>query len=327
MNDKVQEILDNKGELSKLIIGRSFRQSAVVLGVGTDTIIKYSKKHGIADLSVKSPDVLYRDLTREIKWADPIIPSEEKDLIVTSDFHIPFMSKFWFNVMMETAKKEKIKSLVIAGDLIDAEHFGIFVRPGESEPWQKTNLPAIREAFSRMLEWFKNIYITTGNHTKRIFRQMLYTINSNNLLQIFVPHESDRIHWTDCDYFTWESENGLWRICHPSGPYATSVMIKAPTLATDLADKYDCHVAQGHRHFVGMAISKYRRKLGIDTGGLFDAEQLLYINRTNRAPIWDNGFLILKKGRPTIIHSNITDMNPMMEKFRLMPGWEEDMIE
>ncbi len=86
-----------------------------------------------------------------------------------------------------------------------------------------------------------------------------------------------------------------WMITHPKNYSQTKNRI-----SYRLAGKYECNTCSAHGHFIGMVASESGKYIAIDSGGLFDMKKILYAQNTTTYPVWNQGFVLIVNGFPTL---------------------------
>lgn len=216
------------------------------------------------------------------------------DAIVTSDWHVPYCDLNLAEKVIDTAKKNKIKKIVIAGDFLNLDILSVFV----SKPYElDKELDNAYDVWSLLSETFEEIIYLPGNHEWRLNRKLETPCEFRRIVRMFAQEtENCKIITSEYDSITLFSENSEWLICHPKNysPVKNRIAYK-------LAGKYECNVISAHGHFCGMVVSESGKYVCIDSGGLFDPNKILYAQNTTTYPVWNQGFVMIVEGKPTIM--------------------------
>ena len=222
--------------------------------------------------------------------------------MITADWHMPLFSPAWFNHMMETAEREKIRTLVIGGDLFNmdalARHEPIAQgdRKGRRDMF-KAEIAVARSSMRVALEWFDQIYVIWGNHDFRFLRFLQYKTNFKTAMEILLGDEiaDERVYISNLDHLwvrphkdapSWES----WYVCHPEN-YS-----KVPlSVARQLSPIHRANVITAHAHHFAYGHAVDGKMRVADAGGLFDHKLQGYLQRTATFPTHQNGYSWIDK--------------------------------
>jgi predicted phosphodiesterase len=279
-------------------------------GETTQLITLYRDGYNVRDIS-KQLGRTRKSITRKLenlnvkrferktfKWSEEIkLPQRViiyGDAIVTSDWHVPYCDLNLAEKVIDTAKKNKIKKIVIAGDFLNLDILSVFV----SKPYElDKELDNAYDVWSLLSETFEEIIYLPGNHEWRLNRKLETPCEFRRIVRMFAQEtENCKIITSEYDSITLFSENSEWLICHPKN-YS---QIKN-RIAYRLAGKYECNTISAHGHFCGMVVSESGKYVCIDSGGLFDPNKILYAQNTTTYPVWNQGFAMVVGGKPTIL--------------------------
>jgi len=215
---------------------------------------------------------------------DPLYLDKTPALII-SDTHAPYQNKQLLMNAFELAKKYKLKTLIHAGDLIDAASLNSQAK-GETTTAIETDVEHARSLLYYAKTFFTRIILMPGNHDgyylkkKSVsFKQFIYDI-------VLLGKYADTFITTEYDYVFY---NGFAIIGHPSNYDMTP-----GKLAADLSDKYNLHALVGHDHLYG-AMKGKNNKWGISIGGMFMPNSFWYKSRSYSVfPHSQLGFVIIK---------------------------------
>jgi len=214
------------------------------------------------------------------------------DCIITSDWHVPYCDLNLAEKVLEVAQKNKIKKIVIAGDFLNLDILSTFV----SKPYElDKELDNAYEVWKVLSAEFDEIVFIPGNHEYRLNRRLETPCEFRRLVRLFTE-PSEKVITSEYDSITLFSENSEWLICHPKNYSPVKNRI-----AYRLAGKYECNVISAHGHFCGMVVSESGKYVCIDSGGLFDPNKILYAQNTTTYPVWNQGFVMVVGGKPTIM--------------------------
>lgn len=243
---------------------------------------------------------LSRDGPQSSWLAPPITIGPEfrimsKNILVTSDWHIPFVQRETYELFLSVAEKERVKDLIIGGDFWDLDDISSFandknVALAKEVEYVKHYLDELEKRFSR-------IWIVSGNHERRWSRWIQGKLDIHYLYNLTgLPLEEVNI--TSRDYLV---INDAFRVCHSKNYSKTPCDI-----AKRLARKYQMNILNAHGHFCEESYiyeNEYvrdKRYYVADIGGFFDKEQISYMQATSTYPDLDNGFALVQDNEPQL---------------------------
>jgi len=214
------------------------------------------------------------------------------DFIVAGDFHIPFQSCEMCDYMVDVAKREKIKELIIGGDFLDEKD--LYRLPDQS-PDQKAYLNEHLGYAERFLDdlshYFMRIYWLSGDHDERLLKRVDYRINLPRFVRSFTDLQ-EKGKLIVSDYFHC-IVNDSWRISHPD-----KATRRATTKPLQLVHKYHMNVICLHGHTGGTEWDEGQKYQAIALGCMTDEEKHWYTQvRDTGYPLWRKQFAILKNNK------------------------------
>lgn len=257
---------------SLLDCGLSYSQIASALNsparpVTTDTIGKWVDRRRIK--RVLPPTRTYNDYLRL-----------SGDWVVSSDYHIPYTDVELIRLMITTAKKFKVRNLLVAGDFLDQAAFSTFFVQEELD--FREELEGAREIFKLLAGWFTNIKFLLGNHDIRLLKLLQFKLGAEDFFKMI----SDKVQVSQYPYC---KINNKWYITHPKN-YSKI----ATRVAHWLNHREQCHVGVAHGHAMGVTYSPSGREVLFDTGGIFDQTRVEYKNLIDTTHAnWISGFSLI----------------------------------
>lgn len=233
----------------------------------------------------------------EIKRFKPLVVTG--DAMVTADYHIPLHDPIWLNVMINCAKKNGIKKLIIGGDYWNMDQFSSFLPLQPEASWEieryEGNLIA-----KTLLKTFDEITFIWGNHDFRLTKSTGFKESFTDCMKwafhALSEEEMSKIKFSDLDYMFYEPGDGrTYRVCHPKNFSNTPLSVPLA-----LAVKYDCSIITAHSHHCALGVAPNSRDLVMEVGGFFDKKRTEYIQRTNTSHEWVQGFIMFKDGTPEV---------------------------
>lgn len=213
------------------------------------------------------------------------------NLMITADYHIPLYNVQHVNDMIESARRNGIHDLVIAGDFFNFDALSRFdPKQEEASLWREINegIAVMRV----LLETFDNIYYLWGNHDARLHKALGFKMQFAEAMRMLFgkldDSVSDKLHFSNLDHMFVYTDS-VWYICHPAR--YSQVPLATPRL---LADKLKCNIITAHAHHFAAGYAKDGETRVAEAGGLFSAYKTEYLQRTTVFPNWQNGFAYLK---------------------------------
>lgn len=233
------------------------------------------------------------------------IEMDDGKLLIVSDIQAPTYDVDWVHLVSPTAQALGIKTLILAGDTINADfhstHPKMFPQPSAQQ-----ELSSARALIEEWLRWFDRIIMLPGNHEDRFLKANAGELGMRELVSLITT--SDRVEWSHYDRLFLNSEMGRWVITHNTDYSRTQLLV-----ANKLANKFHCHALVGHQHHAAMGWDEWGRYMLVDNGGLFMPREMAYVNmRTNARAVMKRGFSSLIQGRPTL-YCEWTDWNTIFD--------------
>lgn len=228
---------------------------------------------------------IYAQMLQEQRNPLNISVDEDEPVLVTSDWHSPFVSQPYVELLDEVRKDHDVKILLSGGDLWDCDNYSSFVKLTLMESFQGEV-----DAVAFWLKWirrrFKNSYFCAGNHEYRWINVNGGKMDMANLFSLTKVNTGYEV--TNDDHLYLFQGDQKWLICHPKNYRITPLSV-----VRDLAAKKMCHVLGGHGHQFAQGWDRSHRFKVADLGGLFDKAALEYLSKTTCHPETANGFYLL----------------------------------
>ena len=233
--------------------------------------------------------------TAKIDAACNPITITAESLVVTSDWHIPYVDQKLFKKVLNTPAKTGVYNLAITGDLFDADSYSRFTPMAPTCSF-KDECDNVKSALEQLLGEYDTLYICRGNHEKRIVDMNFGKFQMKELIGMCIPdgmskNEFDKgVKVTNDDHLHAVIGERKWLLSHPR-----NFRIINLSVARDLASRYQCSQIVAHGHQLAQGWDRSGTFRLIDGGGLFDKNQLAYLRETTCYPETKNGFVILNE--------------------------------
>lgn len=247
-------------------------------------------------------DDIMMEYQREI--APAIIDNDKLtgDYIISADYHSPFISMLWLNRLLNVAKKENIKQLVIGGDFGDIDRLSWWLRQKQAEDIAvklDDELAFTEMVLEKLFEWFERIDIIGGNHWLRLLGAVTFSVSAKRLMGLVGQKDNPKLHFHGL--FNWLLIDSKVRVTHPAKARKLDY-----TLARDLSILHpDQWIVVTHRHRASEAFTPDGRPI-MEIGWMGDVERMRYIRYTDSTYYnWVNSFGVYKDG----VMRNLTEYN------------------
>jgi predicted phosphodiesterase len=232
-----------------------------------------------------------------VEWLSPEILLIEYPVLVTCDWHVPHTSTEWVKKLLVVQKSRKVPNLVINGDFLDEAGSSKFVEMGPNIPLEE-ELSVGSILLNGLLNYFERIYIVLGNHDMNLLKdfgkkaEAFFSKRYAKILfgEMVDPNLFDTRVFVSC--LKWcETVDRKWLICHPDA--YSKIGSSIPVKVGQLKGK---NVIGGHGHHLAMAKTENGLFWGIDGGGMFNDESMIYkIAHITLHPEFNNGFVLLNE--------------------------------
>jgi hypothetical protein len=253
---------------------------------------KYSKTKGYVSGLLRQYHLYAKDDKDRKKFDVVQLPTPittTGDFMVIGDVHVPCTDYDFAKLVMLVAEKHAVKKLVVAGDLFNMDAFSNYDVIVKQPSWADER-DAARVLFKDWTSFFDEVYIIMGNHDRRMQKWTQGAFEANDI--IGMVSTSDKLRVSNYGHLTVKSPSGDWLITH-SKNYSVNQL----TVASEIANKYQCNVISHHEHHAAIGWDKYKRYVIVNNGGLFAQSKLAYTQLdTNKMPNMMNAFTMLKNG-------------------------------
>lgn len=216
-----------------------------------------------------------------------------KDIIISSDWHIPFQDKKLVEKLYGIQEEYGIEDFACIGDFFDCSNYSPFVKGCFEQTFSfQDELDAVGDELRRLSNVFKNLYFCTGNHEMRWSKLNFGYVGTDKLFRL-LDVEPNRYKVTNHDCMVM---NKNWLLCHPN-----NFRQQPLSVARELASKYLMNIVAAHGHYLMHGYDKSGQFVCLDSGGLFDSERLAYLSRTTCHPSVFSGFFYMLDGKLNIV--------------------------
>jgi predicted phosphodiesterase len=223
----------------------------------------------------------------------------EGNAIIIGDVEIPDHDNAMMNKAIQVGKSQKIKQLIVNGDLLSADGFSSHP-PGAFCPSTTVgqDICTTREILRILTKCFTDgVYVVTGNHDMRV------RWATNGQLGLDTLIYSGKVTITPIGYLYLCSKSVDWKITHPKN-YS-----KIPgSVARQIAINEDINVVAAHSHHLSWSVTSNGKYVAIDGGHCRDVYRTAYkVEADTTYPKWCSGFTVIKDGFGYILSKQFTD--------------------
>jgi Icc-related predicted phosphoesterase len=300
---------------SKLNMGKTNEEIGNLLGRSRGSVmnkIAWERKKGCL-LNLPSRKVISSKVTGRFElvlgqatkiWTD-FLQVNCKETIVTSDWHIPYINIDIVNRMLQTAKRMKIKTLVIAGDFLSLEVFAFWTQSRQHTPSFVKELSMCETILDMMLKWFEWIIILPGNHERRYWRALDGRDDFTHLMQYLTRKKvKESMKKIELSYYSYiEIKDGInpfkWRITHQKNYSKNDLAVPR-----QLSHKFsNVNILCAHTHHCCLGHAQDGNRIIGETGCMTDAKFFEYMMKDDTTSgAWTPGFITIQNGQ-AIAHS------------------------
>lgn len=235
----------------------------------------------------------YADMIDQIMH--PLTITSDK-VIVTGDWHIPFINWKAIDQVLYARDEFGIRDLVAAGDVFDCDAWTKFCRLAIVAAFTE-ECSEVGKVLKIFIREFNHIWILRGNHEKRwIDLTVSYLIQKQkNAMQHLFEQTgiTSGYETTQDDHLILKQGDQEWLICHPKNFRQQNLSV-----VRDLAAKHHKNVIGLHGHQFAQGWDRSGKYRICDGGGLFHRASLEYLRATTTHPMTRPGFYVLMDNIP-----------------------------
>ena len=227
------------------------------------------------------------------------------DCIVAGDFQLPTTDYALAETLLQVAKTQGIRTLLIIGDWVNMDAFSRYDHIIPPPPFAVEVAVSV-ELMSRYAAWFQEIWLALGNHEHRLLKALKGDWD-NSLLGRLLSAAQGVLKVTPYSHIVIHSGRETWRATHQ----VNYSKIKG-RVGDELAQKFQCHVIVHHQHHAAKLMDRYGRYVVIDNGGLFDVAKMSYVMLRDSTSVgMTQGFTVIRDGVGELItpYPAYTDMS------------------
>jgi len=218
------------------------------------------------------------------------ITIKDNNILVTSDWHIPFVNWYLVTLLGSVAREYGVRTLAVIGDFWDCDNFSKFTRLTNTGTFAD-ECSEVGGMLRHLTSIFDEINISRGNHEKRWLDILGGKTTIQQLYDMSRVTEGYRL--TLDDNITLIQNGEKWLLCHPKTYRQTPLSV-----ARDLAAVHGTHIYCGHGHQFAQGRDRSGKYHILDGGGMFDKNALDYLRETTTHPETVPGFYLIQDNTP-----------------------------
>lgn len=211
-------------------------------------------------------------------------------VLILGDVHANFVSPEVIKRARSFAFAHKIKTLVLAGDVVNADAFSSHPAKQRRESIGD-EIEQCKALFNYFDDVFSAIYWITGNHDRRISTLTFGELNIYQLADMVCGAVRRKVKVTPYSRLWIESGGQLWLVAHQKNYSKVKLSV-----ARALASKYECNVICAHQHLCAVGASDNGRHVVADLPCACVSPPYKYLE-TNTLPEWCLGFGFILNGK------------------------------
>lgn len=209
---------------------------------------------------------------------------------ITADWHHPLANYELINSFLDHAVETGATNwLVVAGDWFNIDALSSFDSKDDQRANMEQEFFGSNETMTRVLQVFKRVYLSWGNHDARVHKALGYKVSFARAMRMMFSDlenaEVRRISLSNLDHIGIDTPNGEYLVTHPK-TYSSMPL----STARRLASKELCNIITGHSHHTAIGHDVSGEFVCAEIGGFFDAAKTQYLQRTTTFPKWQNGY-------------------------------------
>lgn len=225
------------------------------------------------------------------------------DVMICSDWEFPDTDPDMLILMLLTAVRYNIRTLIIAGDTIsgDAEAFTTWpkITVHSNTMSFADEFALLRKILQSYANWFTGgIYIISGNHDERIQKTSRGELNLGFILDYAVPEVKYSLY--RYMYLTSPRRQKSWKISHPRNYSRVSLGLAQKLAANDPGPErkgtpVGAIIAHTHHGSDGFTLNGMNTAHGL--GCMRDPAKTEYLSLGDATnPRWNQGFMMIRRG-------------------------------
>jgi len=257
----------------------------------------------IENLIATNPHIVQGKHFTEVPIYNKFLTVKSENAIVVADFHVPFIDIEFFEKILKFSKKRKVSDLLSVGDFFDQDAFSYWYKEVDRIDWED-ELNSAFKAVNNIQDCFKKSYYCMGSHDKRLARML--ADKGKNISATFAYRELKTAHpeieVTYHQKMILESGGRTYHLEHPK-----TVMRVGNVSPHRRQSSLGGSLVFAHGHKQGMERAWNGKDYIIALGMVGDPLKIHYHTIPSGYAEWDQGFLWVEDGKPTLIFKDEID--------------------
>lgn len=249
----------------------------------TERIDRYAR-----ELRALQPDWLPENFSERVRV-------QEDRVLVLGDAHIPYHDVDLLAEALDFAREARVEAIVWLGDLMDMPTFSSWGTDDLTTLYRR-ELELTRGVIELASEVVSRQYWSSGNHEMRLMRRNGYQFGMEELALMAGLQDllsTGQLITSDNPTLDYSSDGHDWMLTHPASYGGQPLVVPGR-----VADRYQVNVISAHAHHWAQGRSPSGRYTVIESGGLFKAEYIKYVqHRITDHRAWTQGYVALNHGQ------------------------------
>lgn len=214
----------------------------------------------------------------------------EPPVILTGDWHLPYVNLAWFRSLLMIARETGIRSLAVIGDFHNFDFFSKYWADSRaSAELQEKEFATGEKLLDEAMGIFKRVYFCFSGHDRRPNRLLQGALTTRRWFGLIRPGRSLKDVYISP--FSWAEVGKTWIAMHPR----RGRKIKG-SLVREMVSRRRKSTATFHQHYSSWAIDPSGNDSCVDVGSMCDRNRIGYMNiDLTPYPEGDNAFLVIDR--------------------------------
>lgn len=281
--------------------GENLDSMARELNIPTETLYRRLREYKnaiVISAKAEKEGIDFREIPHSTQFTQ-YLNIKLSDAIIISDLEMPDTDPVMLETVLLLAMRHKIKTLIIAGDVDAGDQAGLSTW---LRTWSYTGEISYEGSIGRLnrllvmyLDWFRTIYLCTGNHDQRIAKMT----NGQAHLGMFINQYGERVQFSRFRYLWIDTPRGYALVSHPSNYSENSAALAAQIYEKSVAPdgRKPRFVIVAHTHQPQFRKSRDGLAECYALGCLRDPLRTQYLQEnSNKFAAWGQSILLLQSG-------------------------------
>lgn len=233
-------------------------------------------------------------------YPEEMLRIPEGSCALTSDWHLPYSDMRLVRRLFAVCLALNVRRLAIVGDFTDMSWLSRYLRK-ETRGSLAGDMRITLSVLDMLLNFFEEVWWLYGNHEDRLPAMLGGQDVLPAIGEAVAKRAKGKLHTSDMRTMLL---GGGWRLEHPKTYSRDAAKVAAAAAAI-----FHRHIACAHGHHLGFRYDVSGEYLGVDLGGMFDADRQEYLFKSGitTLPVFNAGFWVYRNGKVQPFDDNLTD--------------------